>query len=186
MELLSRLQDDELPAGEMNPFCFAEPLAPLVAARKRRQRIDQGDVLARIQRVQSRCECLLIEGSGGLMVPLGEGFFVADVIAALDCDVVVVAQNKLGVINHTLLTSRVLALHGVRRMKIALLARRRADLSARTNSKILAELLAPIRVINLPFLGVGANRADVLKKKHKKLKKTLAEICNFATFCPAL
>ena len=182
VNLLCRLQDGELSPEEMNPFCFHEPVAPLVAARNQRRRILPGDVLPRIRAVQEQCEYLLVEGSGGLMTPLGENFLVADLIAALDCNVVVTARNKLGVINHTLLTSKALALYGVSRIKIALLDCKRSDLSARTNAKVLLELLSPTEVISLPYLGDRANTANALKRHYKTVKKNLALISNFATF----
>ena len=184
VDLLCRLQEGELSRREINPFYFAEPVAPLVAARRRRRRFSRGDVLRRIRAVQRRCGCLLIEGVGGLMVPLTENFLVADLIAALDCDVVVVARNKLGTINHVLLTVGVLALYGLRRIKVVLLECKQRDLSARTNAKILAELLSPMKVVGLPFLGVRANTASTVRTNCKKIKKTLAQISDFASFGP--
>ena len=184
VDLLYGLQDGKLSRDEMNPFYFEEPVAPLVAARKHRRRISPGDVLRRIRAIQRQCECLLIEGSGGVMVPLGESFFVADLIAALDCKVVIAAQNRLGVINHTLLTSRMLARYGVNRIKIVLAECQPRDGSARTNAKVLAEMVWPMKVIGLPFLGVCANTASAVKINCKKIKKTLALISDFATFSP--
>ncbi len=184
VDLLYGLQDGKLSRDEMNPFYFEEPVAPLVAARKHRRRISPGDVLRRIRAIQRQCECLLIEGSGGVMVPLGESFFVADLIAALDCQVVIAGQNKLGVINHTLLTSGMLALYGVNRIKIVLAECKPRDWSARTNAKVLAEMLWPMKVIGLPFLGVRANTANAVRINCNKIKKTLALISDFATFSP--
>jgi len=86
------------------------------------------------------------------------------------------------VINHTLLTSKALALYGVSRIKIALLDCKRSDLSARTNAKVLLELLSPTEVISLPYLGDRANTANALKRHYKTVKKNLALISNFATF----
>ena len=103
-ELLRAIQDGELTLDEINPFFFTEPLAPLVAARKHQCSIRIPEVLRRITRVANRCECLLIEGIGGVMVPLGEGFSVLDLIAKLGCEAIVVSRNRLGTINHTLLT----------------------------------------------------------------------------------
>src|SRR5260370_30608997 len=82
VELSHALQDGELNEDEINPYYFGEPLAPLVAARKSRRTILLKDVLNRIDTVASRLRAqtgisnqrrhLLIEGSGGLLVPLGE------------------------------------------------------------------------------------------------------------------
>jgi len=182
VSLLSRLQEGELSGEEINPYYFQAPVAPLVGARKVRRPIAPADALQRIDAVRRRCHCLLIEGSGGLLVPLGKSFFVADLVAALDGQVVIAARNKLGVINHALLTCRVLGLYGVRRIKIALMDCRKADASAPTNAKILRELLPAIKVVSLPFLGVGADTVHAVKRNHKKVKKKLARILEFGTF----
>ena len=184
VDLLSRLQDGELSHEEINPFYFEEPIAPLVAARKRQRRTPLDDVVARIRDVQTKCECLVIEGAGGLMTPLGENFFAGDLMAFLGCHVVVAARNKLGVINHTLLTARVLACYGIVRIKVALLGCSGSDLSVHTNASILAELLCPLRVVSLPFLGARADTLEALKKEYRKIKKTLALVSDFATFSP--
>jgi dethiobiotin synthetase len=184
VDLLSRMQDGELSRKEINPFYFEEPIAPLVAARKYRRRTPLADVVARIRDVQKRCECLVIEGVGGLMTPLGENFFAGDLMASLGCHVVVAARNKLGVINHTLLTARGLQCYGIRRIKVALLGCSGGDLSVQTNATILAELVCPVRVVSLSFLGARAGTERVLKKEYRKVKKTLALVADFATFSP--
>ncbi|UYZ64703.1 dethiobiotin synthase [Hymenobacter weizhouensis] len=57
---------------------------------------------------------LLVEGAGGLLVPLAPGFLIADLIQQLGLDVVVVSRNYLGSINHTLLTLEALHSRGIR------------------------------------------------------------------------
>ena len=89
---------------EINPFYFERPLAPLAAAREQHVSIKLPAVLRLISNLAKRCEWLLIEGIGGVMVPLGDGFCVLDVIANLGCSTVVVSRNKLGTLNHTILT----------------------------------------------------------------------------------
>ena len=128
-ELLCAIQDDELPLDAINPFFFAEPLAPLVAARKHHCSIRVPEVLRRITRVASRCECLLIEGIGGVLVPLGEGFGVLDLVAKLGCEVIVVSRNRLGTINHTLLTIGALQPAGIEGLKAMLMSSPKEDSS---------------------------------------------------------
>src|SRR5215212_7683018 len=64
VKLLHQLQEGALSLDQINPFYFAEPLAPLVAARRERRRITMAQVLTTINRVAKRCDVLLIEGSG--------------------------------------------------------------------------------------------------------------------------
>jgi dethiobiotin synthetase len=173
VDLIRAIQGDEAPRDEVNPFWFPEPVAPLVAARKQRRTIRLSQVLAAIRRMEARCDCLIIEGSGGVLVPLGERFTVADLIARLACPVVIVARNKLGTINHTLLTVEALRARGVRRMKVVLMEQRVADRSAADNALILRESLGGIGVCSIPYLGSKALNPGAIKKNARKLKKLL-------------
>jgi len=192
-ELLCALQEGELAIDEINPFHFPEPLAPLVASRIHRRSITLRQVLAHIERIRRRTvsgsqianrkselaekpSCLLIEGVGGVFVPLGNGYFVADLIRRLNGHVIVVAPNKLGVLNHALLTFRALRAAGLKRPKLVLMDQPRLDASSRSNPAILAELLAPIPVFSIPFLGSDCQRAESVKKRQKRLKRILGRV----------
>jgi dethiobiotin synthetase len=176
VRLLHTVQGSELTLDEINPFFFDEPLAPLVAARKHQRSIRLQDVLRRIAHVASRCQRLLIEGAGGLLVPLGEGYTVADLISKLNCEVLVVSANRLGTINHTLLTVRFLQHVGIQTLKVIMMARPRLDVSSGSNPLILAELLGQVPVFSVGFLGRNPTQIEALKAMEKKFKKTLAQI----------
>jgi dethiobiotin synthetase len=181
VEFLHAVLEGELKTAEINPFYFSEPIAPLIAARLHHRKIQLSAVLSRIQKLSrklrnSKTPVLLIEGSGGLLVPLGEGYTVADLIANLGCEVVVSARNRLGTINHTLLTVQALQRIGIQRLKVVLMARNDRDLASETNRKLLLEILAPIPVLEIGFLGPNAMDFVALKKNAKKVKKTLAQI----------
>ena len=175
-EFLHAVQDCDLTIDEITPFYFAEPLAPLVAARRHHRSIRLPEVLRPIMRVAGRCQCLLIEGIGGLLVPLSEGFTVRDLIVKLGCEVIIVAPNRLGTINHTLLTVDALQHVEIRGLKTVLMSSQEGDFSTGSNSRILAELLAPVPVLPVGFLGSNLLRMEALKKSGKKVKKTLARI----------
>lgn len=144
--ILRAAQDNALTLDQINPFHFPEPLAPLVAARKRRRKISLERVLHLIRQID--CDHLLIEGAGGLLTPLGENFTLLDIVTALDAALIVVAPNKLGVINHTLLTLGA----ANRPATVVLMEPRKSDRSARTNPAILQELIAPCPILSFPFL----------------------------------
>ena len=146
--LLRKAGGNLLPLEEVNPFYFEEPLAPYAAARQGCPTLKQA--VNAIHKVASKCDQLLVEGAGGILVPLGKNFFVADLIAALDCDVVLVARNKLGTINHTLLSVKAL---DPEEATLVLMAQKRADLSSRTNARIIREIQPKMRVIEIPYLG---------------------------------
>lgn len=94
-------------------YCLQEPASPHLAARLEHVRIETGPVLQQADAIQPPDRWLVIEGAGGLMVPLNEEVFTIDLIRELQARVIIVAQNYLGSINHALLTSRVLQQSGI-------------------------------------------------------------------------
>jgi dethiobiotin synthetase len=179
VRLLQSLQTGELSDREMNPYLFKQPIAPFVVTKKTRKNIPLSEVVDRIKRVEKQCDRLIIEGSGGLLVPLGKGYTVASLIARLDCRVIVVARNRLGTINHTLLTMEHLQSIGFRRseLTVTLMSGRNPDLSSRDNQSTLAELVEPATVWSIPFFGSQATAsAGKIQKSYSQIRKTLAEI----------
>jgi len=174
VRLLRAMQGAELNEDEINPFYFPEPVAPLVSARRSKRLISLGEVVQCLRKIARRCECLLVEGAGGLLVPLGEKYFVGDVIKRLKCDVILVSRNQLGTINHTLLTAGALKRFGVKNISVALMGTSKKDASVKKNAELLREFLGEIPVHEINFLGKNPNKIGVLKKSHKKVKKTLA------------
>lgn len=183
LEVLRKIQGHVISQEELNPYYFAEPVAPLVAAEKLGQKIKLKDVLNHISKVKKQCDVLLIEGSGGIMVPLGEGFLVVDLIRELNCPVLVVGRDRLGIINHSLLTCAALQTANPKRFKIVLMRAKNPDKSSETNAKTLGHLLKNTPVITLPFMAVGNTVEARVKNCFKKMKKTLAQILTFDSFC---
>ncbi len=178
VKLLQQIQDGQLTNEEANPFCFPEAVAPLVSARKHHRKITLADAVRRIRAVQRKCDVLVIEGSGGLLVPLGETFTVADLITALNCEVIVVARNRLGTINHTLLTVNAARKLRLESLKVVLMDCGDRDHSTATNLEILRELLAPVPVTGYPFLGRKAASSSTFRRRQRILQKVLAEVLN--------
>jgi dethiobiotin synthetase len=101
--------------GELQRVCpqvFAAPLAPHLAARAEGREIDAQLLRAGVEYWRKRSEFVLVEGAGGLMSPMGDDEYVADLAADLGYPLVVVAANKLGVINQTLQTLITAAAYG--------------------------------------------------------------------------
>ena len=87
------------------PYILEAPLAPSVAAAREGVTIDIGLIRNRYEELARRHDVVIVEGAGGLMVPLAGGLLVADLILALKLPVVVVARPNLGTVNHTVLTT---------------------------------------------------------------------------------
>ncbi len=98
----------------INPYYLKEPLCPHVAFSRRRRRFSLDKVREACEELRSRHEILLVEGAGGLLVPIKDDYLVADLIRDLDAETVIVARDGLGTINHTLLTVEQARLRGLR------------------------------------------------------------------------
>jgi dethiobiotin synthetase len=177
VHLLQEFQKGSLSVAEANPFYFERPLAPLVAARlDRRRPVELAEVLQSIRRVARKCERLLVEGAGGLLVPLGENYTFADVVDALRCEVIVVGRNRLGVINHTLLTVAALKCTKSKEAQVVLMDENPRDASEATNERVLSGWLAPVKVWKVPHLGAEASESVWVRKNHSKIEKMLARL----------
>jgi len=86
------------------PYAFAAPLAPLVAARLEGRAVEAAVVLGCVAELGSRHDVVLVEGAGGLLVPVGEDWTVVDLVAWIGFPLLVVARPGLGTVNHTALT----------------------------------------------------------------------------------
>ena len=93
-----------------NVYAFEPPVAPLVAARAAGRAIELEPIL---ERAEALARPLLVEGAGGLLVPVGEGWTIADLARELGFPLLVVARAGLGTVNHTALTIRVARAEGL-------------------------------------------------------------------------
>lgn len=94
----------DLPLDTICPYRFREPLAPSVAAEREGRRIDIDFLIETYNQINSAHDITLVEGAGGLMVPLLPSYTYADFARVLKLPTLVVAPNRLGVINHLVLT----------------------------------------------------------------------------------
>lgn len=92
------------PLEIINPYFFKNPLSPHLASRLERRRLSIRKILRCYELLRKRYEFLIVEGAGGILVPLNTKFFVADMIREMGIATVIVARAGLGTINHTLLT----------------------------------------------------------------------------------
>ena len=97
----------------VNDVVLAEPLAPSVAAERAGMTIDVDAVRRRFEKLQGDYEAVIVEGAGGLLVPIVDGYTMADFACELRLPVVVVARPALGTLNHTALTIEVAQARGL-------------------------------------------------------------------------
>ena len=89
---------------DVAPFCLREAIAPADAARIDGVRIDFSLIKEAFTRLAAAYQYVIVEGAGGLMVPLAGGLLIADLARELELPLLVVARPGLGTINHTVLT----------------------------------------------------------------------------------
>ncbi|MBI5788724.1 MAG: dethiobiotin synthase, partial [Candidatus Schekmanbacteria bacterium] len=92
------------PQELLNPYCFPEPCSPHLAARLAGTKIEPGKIIGAYGQLALKYERVIVEGAGGLLVPLTEKYLLADLVRDLNLPLVIVVSNRLGVINHAVLT----------------------------------------------------------------------------------
>jgi dethiobiotin synthetase len=136
-----------LPLDEINPWHFRAAIAPSLAARQEKKKVKLAQAVARIRRMQKKCDILLVEGAGGLLSPLGEDFNSRDLIVALGAVPIIAAPNRLGVVNHVLLTLEALPKRFRAKARVVLMPQRKPDLSAGSNASLLAGFFGAERIL---------------------------------------
>lgn len=155
-EALCVAQSGEVPMDAINPWHFPAPLTPLLAARRERRQITRKEVLDFLRDAARGTGLLLIEGAGGLLSPLGDGYSARELISGLRAIPLVVCPNRLGAINQTLLVVGCLSRSRARESRVVLMQPARADEASRTNRPLLEELLGPDRLTALPRINPGS------------------------------
>jgi dethiobiotin synthetase len=93
---------------EINPFFYMVPAAPLVAARIVNQSTPSiADSVKAFHKLASKHDFMIVEGVGGIMVPLTGEAYVADLARDLKLPTIIVASSRLGTLNHILLTIKI-------------------------------------------------------------------------------
>lgn len=90
--------------ASINPIQLYHPLAPSVSARLEGKQIDFSIIKTAFSKLKEKYDFLIVEGVGGIAVPLNDDFLVAHLISQLELPILIVAHAGLGTINHTMLT----------------------------------------------------------------------------------
>lgn len=140
------------------PVTYAEPLAPMVAAERAGRVVDWAAVEAARARLEAGADAFVAEGAGGLLVPFGRAgervADFADLAGRWRLGLVVVAADRLGALNHVLLTAREAERRGLRVRLVVLNAVRPApgDVAEVTNLGVLGVLLPHVPLAAFPFV----------------------------------
>ena len=137
----------------INPYRFREPLAPMVAAERAGQRIDIRRVVEQFLHLARQHHVVLVEGAGGLLVPITEKVSFLDLAVLLRLPLLVVIGSRLGALNHARLTVET-ALRARLEVAGAILNHPSADRSPARRTNLLAlRRLLPVPVLaEIPHL----------------------------------
>lgn len=156
-ELLLAASGEGLTIDEVNPLWLKTPLAPLAAALAERTKIDIERLIAAFAAIQKRVDNVFVEGVGGWMVPIRADYFVSDLAKEMNLPVLVVAQNRLGCLNHSVLTIRSVREHGLKCVGLAMNnPPEQKEIAVSTNIDILR------RIIDVPVIsGLAEKMAEL-------------------------
>ncbi len=123
------------------PYCLPLPASPHLAAEQAGVTIKTKVIRDALFRLESSCEILIVEGVGGVLVPLSRDLLLADLVADLKLPVLLVARSGLGTLNHTLLTLEALRHRNIQCVGVLLNSQGGEDSSiVRDNQRTIAEM----------------------------------------------
>lgn len=142
------------PIERVRPLLLAEPLAPWVALNRSGGSVDLGALDETYRQLAEGRDAILVEGAGGLLVPLTRDLAYDGLFVGWGLDLVIVAGNRLGALNHTLLTVRAAHDAGLRVRGVVLntMSADARGIAESTNREALAELLDPVPVLPFPWI----------------------------------
>jgi dethiobiotin synthetase len=147
--------DSGLTLQEVNPLSFPDPLSP--AAARGKIPVDLEAIRAAYDKLADRFVCVVVEGAGGWLVPIDRDRTMADLAKRLDLPVLIVAANRLGVLNHALLTVDAIKNAGLACAGIFLNhPGENPDLSSQSNASVLLDHLPETAIFEMDVEGIVA------------------------------
>jgi dethiobiotin synthetase len=144
----------EDPVTLVTPCCFETPLSPLAASETEGKEVDLDGIRKAYRALNREYEAIVVEGIGGLMVPLKRDYFVADMAKDFGLPLIIIARPGLGTINHTMLTVNHALEAGLKVAGVIINHSRppEKDLAEKTNPGIIQQI-CPVPLIGIfPYL----------------------------------
>ncbi len=151
---LKQMADMQEPVTQITPCCFENPLAPLPASELEKKSISVTVIKKAYYSLIKYYDAVIVEGVGGLMVPLRENYFTADLAKQMGLPLIVVARPGLGTINHTMLTVNYALKEGLKVAGIIINYSHppETSLAEKTNPQLLKQI-CPVPLIGIfPYL----------------------------------
>jgi len=157
--------------SDVGPLRFAEPVSPFAAASTRGINIDLGELDESFEKLSHNRDAVIVEGSGGLLVPITQNVSYAQLFARWNLEVIIVAANRLGVINHVLLTvmaawGQRLKLRGIVLNSVPVQSEDK-DPSRLTNQRLLQQLVPRVPIIAFSQLEAPRDLSALIREAEK-------------------
>ncbi|MBN2653888.1 MAG: dethiobiotin synthase [Nitrospirae bacterium] len=168
LKAASGMQND---ISDIVPYMFDKPLSPYAASMKDGRIIDPRLIISQYVSLKSSFDFMVVEGAGGLLVPVCSGtsagigrsaYFYSDLVRDLQLPLLIVARAGLGTINHTMLTVRCALDEGLRVAGVVLNSASGAssDISEETNMSVLANICPVPVIVSIGYLGGDVDTYD--------------------------
>jgi adenosylmethionine-8-amino-7-oxononanoate aminotransferase len=152
----------------INPYYFRLPLSPNIASKFEGVDIDIGIIKERFSEISEKHEIVLVEGIGGLLVPIRDNYYVLDLIRDFDLPIIVVSRASIGTINHTLLTIKYSRIMGIK--VLGFIINNCTDgISERTNPEIIERLSNTENLGIIPHIPSISQNGEDLKNVFKSM-----------------
>lgn len=149
IEFVQMVMDTDYPLEEVCPYRFPHPLAPSVAARLVEEEIDLEGIKSAFYKLASSHDTVIVEGAGGLLVPIRENYLMSDLAFDLEIPVIIVSRPGLGTLNHTLLTAQTAKAKGLKISGVVISGfPSEPSIAERTNPEMILSLA------KVPILGI--------------------------------
>ena len=168
--------------AKINYWYSDEPISPAAWELFTGNQIDFGDVVKKLRQELGRddSDFLIVEGVGGLLAPIAQKSTVASIGQELGLTLILIAQNRVGVINHVLLTIEAALSRGLSVSSVVLMEQEEPDASAGNNAELIRMHLPKTPyfkgVFEFPWLGGEADNPELIPVNVKKSERILEEI----------
>lgn len=165
--ILARATGQDAPVEAL--YRYRDNLPPVLAAERAGQQLDFDEVLMAVERYAARCDLLLLEGASGLLSPFTWEWCLVDIAQALEARALLVGSDRLGTLNHALLTLGALELAAIPVADTILTPPATADGSTGSNAAALKRLSGVARVVTVPRTDDPELAADSLADVAERL-----------------
>lgn len=159
----------------LNPYCFRAHLSPYAASLIEKRNISIKKILDAYHALRKKYDAALVEGIGGLLVPIKKNYFVADLARDMKLPVLIVARPGLGTLNHTLMTIKTAQSYKLNIAGVIFNHSTKPDnsISEKTNVEILRQLTSVPLLCTLPYEHETSLQKGILGRKLQNAAKKL-------------